>query len=213
MPFSRLLSLYVLISLMFNLATVYAGVYRQGPYKLCFTPGANCTQVIEQEIQSAKTSIYMQAYSFTSKPIADALIHASRKGVKVAIIIDKTARQQKTKFMVQYLRQNGLPIWVDYRPAIAHNKVIIIDRQSIITGSFNFTNAAQYRNAENLLVVHDPALAEQYLLNWHKRQTLAKSYAGKQTQDERSYNLSTWLDKTFYRLLQQLLKAIARSLN
>ena len=58
---------------------------------------------------------------------------------------------------------------IDYIPTIAHNKVIIIDNKTVITGSFNFTRSAQKYNAENVLIIHDPKLAEKYTANWYKR--------------------------------------------
>jgi phospholipase D len=59
---------------------------------------------------------------------------------------------------------------IDYKPAIAHNKVIIIDNGSVITGSFNFTKAAQFKNAENVLIIHDKQLADIYKQNWLYRE-------------------------------------------
>jgi phosphatidylserine/phosphatidylglycerophosphate/cardiolipin synthase-like enzyme len=63
----------------------------------------------------------------------------------------------------------GIPTWIDYRPAIAHNKVIIVDGQEVITGSFNFTKAAQEKNAENLVIISDNTIAKKYLVNWESR--------------------------------------------
>jgi phosphatidylserine/phosphatidylglycerophosphate/cardiolipin synthase-like enzyme len=63
--------------------------------------------------------------------------------------------------------------------AIAHNKVMVIDGDTVITGSFNFTNAAEERNAENLLVFHDATLASQYAANWHRHETHSEIYAGR----------------------------------
>jgi phosphatidylserine/phosphatidylglycerophosphate/cardiolipin synthase-like enzyme len=61
----------------------------------------------------------------------------------------------------------GIPTYIDDKHAIAHNKIIIIDQSSIITGSFNFTKAAEEKNAENLLVIRgDDALVKKYLANF-----------------------------------------------
>ena len=60
----------------------------------------------------------------------------------------------------------GIPTYIDAKHAIAHNKIIIIDRRIVITGSFNFTRAAEENNAENLLIITSPELAEKYLQNW-----------------------------------------------
>ena len=67
---------------------------------------------------------------------------------------------------------------IDFQPAIAHNKVMVIDRRNVITGSFNFTTAAQKRNAENVLIVlDDPAIAEAYAANWQRRSDVARPYS------------------------------------
>ena len=67
---------------------------------------------------------------------------------------------------------------IDFQPAIAHNKVMVIDRRNVITGSFNFTTAAQKRNAENVLIIlDDPAIAEAYAANWQRRGDAARPYS------------------------------------
>jgi phosphatidylserine/phosphatidylglycerophosphate/cardiolipin synthase-like enzyme len=67
-----------------------------------------------------------------------------------------------------YLTNAGVSVWLDTQVAIAHCKVMVIDGAKVITGSFNFTAAAQNHNAENLLVLEDPALAAEYLRNWER---------------------------------------------
>jgi phosphatidylserine/phosphatidylglycerophosphate/cardiolipin synthase-like enzyme len=69
------------------------------------------------------------------------------------------------------LTQEGIAPLLDAAHAIAHNKVMIIDNAAVITGSFNFSKAAEERNAENLLVVHSRELAAKYFKNWKDHQT------------------------------------------
>ena len=68
---------------------------------------------------------------------------------------------------------------IDGKHAIAHNKIIIIDGQTVITGSFNFTNQAEDHNAENLLVIRDHGLAQRYLANWHDHEAHSEPYTGR----------------------------------
>lgn len=144
----------------------------------CFTPGQDCTGQIVDEISAAKHQIRVQAYSFTSVPIAKALADAYRHGVDVKVILDKS--QASAKYTgATYLQNVGIPVLVDYKVAIAHNKVMVIDGATVITGSFNFTKAAQDRNAENLLVIRDADLARQYLANWRARALVSKPYKRK----------------------------------
>lgn len=133
---------------------------------LCFTPGGSCTDRIIREIASARSEILIQAYSFTSAPIAKALIEAHKRGVKVAAILDKSQRTAKYT-SATFLANMRIPTYIDDRHAIAHNKIIIIDGSTTITGSFNFTKAAQERNAENLLIIRSKEIAKAYRENWN----------------------------------------------
>lgn len=117
----------------------------------------------------AKKSLLVQAYQFTSKPIAESLIQVKKRGVEVKIILDKSQIHSKYS-VINELFEQDIKIYIDFKPAIAHNKVMIIDNQKIITGSFNFSDAAQKKNAENLLIITgDPPLVEQYIKNWKDR--------------------------------------------
>jgi phosphatidylserine/phosphatidylglycerophosphate/cardiolipin synthase-like enzyme len=77
-----------------------------------------------------------------------------------------------------YLSNAGIPVWVDTRVSIAHNKVIVLDGKTVITGSFNFTAAAQAKNADNLLVIRDAELAARYRANWENRRAVSVPYGG-----------------------------------
>lgn len=139
-------------------------------YHVCFTPGQDCTDEIVDVLAAAKQSIYVQAYSFTSQPIAEALVAAKRRGVDVEVILDKSQYRAERYSASKFLDNQGIPVWIDFRPAIAHNKIMIVDGETVMTGSFNFTKAAQEKNAENLLIIHDVALAQRYFENWQIRQ-------------------------------------------
>jgi phosphatidylserine/phosphatidylglycerophosphate/cardiolipin synthase-like enzyme len=143
-------------------------------YQVCFTPGGECTQDIVNAIADAKKQILVQAYSFTSAPIARALVDAHKRGVDIKIILDKSQKTERYSSS-RFLTNEGIPTWIDYRVAIAHNKVMVIDDATVVTGSFNFTSAAQNKNAENLLILQDPNLAKSYTKNWYSR--LAQSEA------------------------------------
>lgn len=85
---------------------------------------------------------------------------------------------------------NNIDTWIDYKPAIAHNKIILIDNKTVITGSFNFTKSAQFKNAENVLVIQDKTLAQKYFLNWQTR--LTKSKTSDEYKPPTVGTLSTW---------------------
>ena len=150
-------------------------------YQTCFTPQkkafwtTSCTDLIVQSIQEAKTQILVQAYSFTSAAILKALVVAKNRGVDVEVILDKS--QVSSHYTsARYLANQGVPVWIDNKVAIAHNKVMIIDKTTVIEGSFNFTNAAQNQNAENVNIISDVGFAEAYFQNWEKRQLVSRRY-------------------------------------
>ena len=130
-----------------------------------FSPRGGCTDAVIAVLQQAKKSIYVQAYSFTSAPIARALVDAHKRGVRVEAILDKSQRAGKYT-EADFLARAGISTLIDAKHAIAHNKVIIVDDIIVLTGSFNFTKSAEENNAENLLVISDARLAARYLANW-----------------------------------------------
>jgi phosphatidylserine/phosphatidylglycerophosphate/cardiolipin synthase-like enzyme len=145
---------------------------------VCFTPGENCTGTIVQALGGAKHTVLAQAYSFTSAPIAKALLDAHKRGVQVQVILDKSQRSDKYS-SADFLANQGVPVVIDANHAIAHNKIIVIDGEMVLTGSFNFTKAAQQKNAENLLILRDPALAAQYAKNWDAHRQHSQPYTGR----------------------------------
>jgi phosphatidylserine/phosphatidylglycerophosphate/cardiolipin synthase-like enzyme len=138
-------------------------------YNVCFTPGQNCTKTLIDYINREKNSIFVQAYSFTSSPIAAALIAAKKRGVQVKVILDKSQVNREKYSASKFLDNQGIPVWIDSKPAIAHNKIFIFSDR-IATGSFNFTKAAQERNAENIIFIRDRGLTDRYRKNWFSRQ-------------------------------------------
>jgi len=134
-----------------------------------FSPHGGCTDAVIKELNKAKSTVLVQAYTFTSAPIAKALLNAHKRGVKVEVILDKSQRTDQYSPATFFLNA-GIPVKIDAVHAIAHNKIMIIDGETVITGSFNFTKAAEQNNAENLLVIHDKKLAERYTKNWQEHE-------------------------------------------
>lgn len=148
-----------------------------GEVAMCFTPPSGCGTVIANLISKAEESIYVQAYGFTSEEIAKALIKARKRGVEVRVLLDKSNIGAKQSKMIE-LRKADIEVLIDKVYGIAHNKIIIIDRSLVITGSFNFTTSADLRNTENVIMISDKQVAQRYLQNWFTRY-------------ERSYELIT----------------------
>lgn len=163
----------------FGLLPLLAGCYPQGSIpqgvQVYFSPHGGATAAVVDALEHATNTVLVQAYSFTSAPIARALVDAGRRGTKVQVILDKSQRTEKYS-EADFLKNEGIPTAIDAEHAIAHNKIMIIDGYLVLTGSFNFTKAAEENNAENLLVVNDPILARLYAENWEIHARHSETY-------------------------------------
>ena len=139
---------------------------QQNQWQVYFSPDGGCTDAIVHRLASAKDSVFVQAYSFTSEPIAKALVDAKKRGVTVSVILDQ-GQQSEPNSQANFLRNADIRTLVYGGHAIDHNKVMVIDGETVVTGSFNFTIAAEERNAENLLIIDDKTLAKRYTENWY----------------------------------------------
>lgn len=145
------------------------------PIQVYFSPKGGATEAIVGQIDNATTEVLVQAYSFTSAPIAKALVNAKKRSVNVEVLLDKSQRSEKYT-SATFLANSRVPTYIDDKHRIAHNKIIIIDRGTVITGSFNFTKAAEEGNAENLLIIKSKELAAVYLDNWQKHKQHSVPY-------------------------------------
>lgn len=145
----------------------------RGSVQVAFSPEDDAGALIVDAIRHARSQILVQAYSFTHRAIAAALVSARQRGIDVEVVADREQSETIRTSRIDYLAEHGVPVYLDGEHAAAHNKVMVIDagqpEATVITGSFNFTSAAQYRNAENLLILRDdPTLADAYAANWRR---------------------------------------------
>jgi len=141
-----------------------------------FSPRGGCTEAIVREIDNACETIRVQAYSFTSPVIAQALIEAQRRGVQVEAVLDEDSNRNPARTTGDDIAAAGATVLHDGVHAIAHNKVVIIDDAVVITGSFNFSVAAEESNAENLLVIRDRELAGKYRANYDRHRAHSAAF-------------------------------------
>jgi phosphatidylserine/phosphatidylglycerophosphate/cardiolipin synthase-like enzyme len=135
-------------------------------HEVRFSPKGGCTETVVAEIARARHEVLVLAYSFTSQAIAKGLVEAKLRGVQVEVVLDHS-NETEPHTDLHFFLQEGLKPLIDPQHAIAHNKVMIIDRHTVITGSFNFTEHAEHNNAENLLVLRNYAdLARAYRDNF-----------------------------------------------
>jgi phosphatidylserine/phosphatidylglycerophosphate/cardiolipin synthase-like enzyme len=163
------------LTLLYLLRTAYHSWFTPPSLEAHFSPKGGCTDAIVREIQHARHEILVLAYSFTSKPIAQALVDAKLRGVHVDIVLDHSNEHEMYTDMHFFLEQ-GLTPMIDPHHAIAHNKIMVIDNRTLLTGSFNFTQHAENDNAENLLVIKGhPELVRSYKDNFHTHRSHARA--------------------------------------
>lgn len=128
--------------------------------RVYFAPGGDPERAIVGLIDGARSTVRLMAYDFTSRPIAGALDDAVARGVDVECVVDRGMPRERNGALPLLLK-GGVPVFVDGHHPIMHDKVCIVDGARVAFGSYNYT-ASAWRNAENLAVVPDAALAAAY---------------------------------------------------
>ena len=152
-----------------------------GTVQLAFSPQDDAGALVVQAIRGARKQVLVQSFSFTHRKIAQALIDARNRGVDVQLIADDEQIRRMERGLIPSIAAAGVSTFVDDSHSSAHNKIMVIDAGTpqavVITGSFNFTQAAQHKNAENLLLFRgNPQLTQAYLANWQSHRAHARSY-------------------------------------
>lgn len=133
-----------------------------------FSPDDGVAKNVLAELKQAQDSIDVLAYSFTRDDFADAIVARVKAGVKFRGAFDASQVESNIGGEYDFFRKAGYAVRLDGIPGLLHDKVMIIDRQVVITGSYNFTATAEKTNDENLVIIHDPAVAAQYLQHFNQ---------------------------------------------
>ena len=133
-----------------------------------FSPDSDTISPLLKEIQSAKKSIHFMAFSFTHDALGDAMRNRFESGVEVQGVFEE--RQANNRYSEYNAMKNaGLQVILDENRGAMHHKVIVIDGETVITGSYNFSKNAETRNNENLLIIKgNPEIAEAYLAEFER---------------------------------------------
>ena len=148
----------------------------KGSIEVAFSPADDPEALIIRMIDDARAALQVHAYVFTSRNIAQAVVRAHRRGVRVEVLADAGMNGRERGNAIPQLLDAGVPVAFETEYAAAHNKVLIADADgpgcAVLTGSYNFTWSARNRNAENVLLVRDNCeLARIYRANWaHHRE-------------------------------------------
>lgn len=131
-----------------------------------FSPDDGVAAHILDILESAQTSIYFMAFTFTRGDFTDAMIARTQAGVTVQGIFETRQVAAGSDQAWNAMTDAGLEVRQDGNPYTMHNKVIIVDGQTVVTGSYNFTKAAEESNDENVLIIHNPEIAAAYMNEW-----------------------------------------------
>ncbi len=142
--------------------------------EIYFSPDDHVQNAILPLIQNAQSSIYVLAYAFTSDPLGEAIRQRAAAGVKVSGVMEADQVASSPSSEYDAFRKAGLDIHLDGNPGQMHHKVIIIDGEIVVVGSYNFTASAEKTNDENLLVIYDPQIAEQFIKEYQRVYALAQ---------------------------------------
>ncbi len=142
--------------------------------EIYFSPDDRVAAAILPLLRSAKESIYFLAYSFTANDLGEAIIERHKAGVEVHGVMEKdqVASNRGTEF--DPFRQAKIDVRLDGNPGQMHHKVIILDRSIVILGSYNFSASAEEQNDENLVVIHNPLIAAEFLKEFERVYAVAE---------------------------------------
>lgn len=143
----------------------------------CFTPGTDCAATVAAAISASRTRVWLLGYGFTETRIVDALRAARRRGVDVRLVLDRSNADGGMRSAAAYVARLGVPVKIDRTVRIAHNKLILIDADTVIMGSLNWTKAGNTKNAENVHVFRGAgALAERHATYFLEREAVSEVY-------------------------------------
>jgi phospholipase D len=156
----------IITSTMFSTATsttfTTASAYKNNALvQYCFSPSGNRASVLVSNFEKASVSIHVLVYTFTLGSVREALIRAKNRGVDVRVVMERD-NVNATGSEYEELRLVGIDVRLDSNPALMHDKLAILDGHMVITGSYNWTSAADSSNNENLVVIDDPQWAQAF---------------------------------------------------
>ena len=131
-----------------------------------FSPDDGVAAHILDVLNSAQKSIYFMAFTFTRTDFTDVMVAKAQAGVTVQGVFEKRQIAAGADQAWKALTGAGIDVRQDGNSFTMHNKVIIVDGQIVVTGSYNFTKAAEESNDENVLILHNPEIATAYMVEW-----------------------------------------------
>ena len=166
--------LFILLALVCSALLAKPVTQKIQPY---FSPNGGCTRAVLNALENAKHSVLVESYTLATNPFAQALVSAKKRGVDVQVILDKSQNTNQLS-PATYLASEGVPIYIDTAHRLSANKIMVIDENEVISGSFSFTKSAE-SNAESLMIINNaPELAKTFIENWKGHLAHAEHFRG-----------------------------------
>jgi phosphatidylserine/phosphatidylglycerophosphate/cardiolipin synthase-like enzyme len=127
----------------------------------CFSPDEDCDTKLLSFIKTAHHTIDMAIYNITLTDLGTLLQNAKQRGIKIRLVVDRREAAGPSS-IAKDLASQGIPLRIGHVSGIMHDKFTIIDGQAIETGSFNYTDAAAHRNAENQIYLYSQQVVDRY---------------------------------------------------
>lgn len=115
------------------------------------------------ELNKSSRSIDLCLFFFTSDKIINELVRLSSNDIKVRLVLDKMGYSKLSHSNRAKLNGSMIETRIYSRGGLMHNKYCVIDRSTVITGSYNWTLSANVRNKENIIIVHDDNICQKYI--------------------------------------------------
>jgi phosphatidylserine/phosphatidylglycerophosphate/cardiolipin synthase-like enzyme len=139
-----------------------------------FSPDDGVLAALVPVLEGAQESIYFLAYSFTSNQLGDILRQKAEAGLTVEGVMDDEQVRSNQGTEYDPFRQADLDVRMDGIDGLMHHKVFIVDKKIVVLGSYNFSQSAEQRNDENLLIIYNPEIAHQFMLEFQRMQGQAQ---------------------------------------
>ncbi len=162
--------------------TPYPVVDIQGvQVEVLFSPDDIVAARLGQLISEAKESISFLAYSFASSDLGKNIRDRAKEGVAINGVLefdlvdpDQVNPNPNLVEELNFFRQAGLNVLLDRNPELLNHKIMVIDGQIVVVGSYDFTNRAENDNDENVLIIHSEAVAQKFLEEFQRVQSRAQ---------------------------------------
>jgi phosphatidylserine/phosphatidylglycerophosphate/cardiolipin synthase-like enzyme len=130
-----------------------------------FSPYDDCERICITQLDHATKEVLISCYGLENKAIAKELRKLRRRHVAVRICVDKTQSAGKAD-QTHLLKRTGIEVVVKPEHVLEHNKFVVIDGRTVLTGSYNFSGSAEKQDNNLVVITGEPAVTAKYKAAW-----------------------------------------------